>query len=393
MKLPFDRNAIVRGAANLGVVLLVASSAHAAPKPSFMGLGHLYPQREPSVAFGVSADGSVVVGRSTNSTGNGADEAFRWTEEAGMVGLGDLSGGEFDSTASAVSGDGSIVVGYGTSATSQPLNAVRWTQATGMMSLGDLPGGLNHGAVGDISADGTTIVGLSSSSFSGAEAFRWTQATGMVGLGVPSSAALGVSADGSVIVGYMNSSPRPFRWTAETGAVNLGLPPNGSNRGFAQDVSADGSVVVGYTERPTGENQGFVWREGEGYQTLGFLVGHTQSEVHGLSADGTRFVGYSRGGGNFKAVIWNGAHRIRDLKEMLELDFGLDLTGWELWEAYAISADGTTIVGGGENPQGAREAWRAVIPEPASAFIVVAALLLHPRRRFRSCEKGPARAT
>ncbi|MGV2388389.1 MAG UNVERIFIED_CONTAM: hypothetical protein LVR29_08855 [Microcystis novacekii LVE1205-3] len=41
-----------------------------------------------SAATGVSADGSVVVGSSSSDTGT---QAFRWTQETGMVGLGFLS--------------------------------------------------------------------------------------------------------------------------------------------------------------------------------------------------------------------------------------------------------------------------------------------------------------
>jgi probable HAF family extracellular repeat protein len=53
-----------------------------------------------SVAIGVSADGSVIVGPSDSASGY---EAFRWTSDGGMVGLGDLPGGWFQSrpTASA----------------------------------------------------------------------------------------------------------------------------------------------------------------------------------------------------------------------------------------------------------------------------------------------------
>ena len=42
-----------------------------------------------SVAEGVSADGSVVVGQAISASG---PEAFRWTELGGIVGLGDLPG-------------------------------------------------------------------------------------------------------------------------------------------------------------------------------------------------------------------------------------------------------------------------------------------------------------
>jgi len=42
-------------------------------------------------------------------------------------------------------------------------------------------------------------------------------------------------------------------------------------------------------------------------------------------------------------------------------DYGLDLTGWKLWKATAISDDGLTIVGSGENPNGETEAWIAYL--------------------------------
>jgi len=60
---------------------------------SFRGLGFL-DSSNPNIysyARGVSADGSVVVGESGISNSNEI-EAFRWTQEEGMVGLGFLAG-------------------------------------------------------------------------------------------------------------------------------------------------------------------------------------------------------------------------------------------------------------------------------------------------------------
>lgn len=65
---------------------------------SFQGLGDLAGGSFYSEVFGVSADGSKVVGRSVS----GSDEAFIWTASGGMVGLGRLPGGAY-SAASAVS--------------------------------------------------------------------------------------------------------------------------------------------------------------------------------------------------------------------------------------------------------------------------------------------------
>ena len=56
---------------------------------------------------GPSADGSVVVGWGSSALGR---EAFRWSAAEGMVGLGLLPGGD-RSRAYGVSADGSIIVG------------------------------------------------------------------------------------------------------------------------------------------------------------------------------------------------------------------------------------------------------------------------------------------
>ena len=78
--------------------LLVSSQALAT---SFLPLGDLPGGGFFSQAFGVSADGSTVVGGS-NSQSSIGPEAFRWTAGGGMVGLGDLPGGFFNSRATGV---------------------------------------------------------------------------------------------------------------------------------------------------------------------------------------------------------------------------------------------------------------------------------------------------
>ena len=101
------------------LALLVQSTGQpvAAQEASFMGLGDLPGGDFYSVAFGVSDDGTTVVGWS-----RGPDpgipfrtsyEAFRWTEAEGMVGLGDLDTTFVFSRANDVSADGSVIVGIG----------------------------------------------------------------------------------------------------------------------------------------------------------------------------------------------------------------------------------------------------------------------------------------
>lgn len=94
--------------------------------------------RRDSVAFGVSADGLVVVGRLRNSRGDW--RAFRWSAHEGVVDIGSL-GGDY-SSAHAVSSDGSVVVGRAWySNSTQNWHAFRWSAQGGMQDLGTLPGG------------------------------------------------------------------------------------------------------------------------------------------------------------------------------------------------------------------------------------------------------------
>ncbi|MDJ0843814.1 PEP-CTERM sorting domain-containing protein [Crocosphaera sp.] len=107
-----------------------------------VGLGDLSGGTFFSRAADVSADGEVVVGRSDSE--NSIDpvgalsgtEAFRWTADTGMVGLGDLPGGAFFSRAAAVSANGSVIVGRSQSALG--LEPFIWTETLGMQSLLDV---------------------------------------------------------------------------------------------------------------------------------------------------------------------------------------------------------------------------------------------------------------
>ena len=71
---------------------------------SFTPLGDLPGGGVFGAAYGVSADGVVVVGESQGASGT---EAIRWTLGSGLVGLGDLAGGGTLSFATGVSDDGS----------------------------------------------------------------------------------------------------------------------------------------------------------------------------------------------------------------------------------------------------------------------------------------------
>ena len=56
-------------------------------------------------------------------------------------------------------------------------------------------------------------------------------------------------------------------------------------------------------------------------------------------------------------------------------DYGADLTGWNLFSAKGISADGFSIVGQGTNADGLPEGWIAYVPEPDARLLQITALL------------------
>jgi uncharacterized membrane protein len=121
-------------------------------------------------AWRVSADGTIAVGNLQLLAGG--FEAGRWTEATGWVGLGDLDGGRFFSFVSGVSGDGSLVVGHsseGSSPAGRGMEAFVWDAVHGMRNLADLlrnEYGLSDSLSNwdlytayDISDDGRMIVG------------------------------------------------------------------------------------------------------------------------------------------------------------------------------------------------------------------------------------------
>ncbi len=311
-------------------------------------LGDLTGGSASSTAYGINADGTVVVGYGTSA---GGTEAFRWTAGTGMVGLGDLTGGIFYSTGQKINDDGSVIIGtsYGT------LNyeAFRWTAGSGMTALGALAGGLYSYANG-VSADGSVVVGYSMSAASGfgrGEAFRWTSGTGMVSLGdfaggVLDSQAYATNSDGSIIVGYGTNASgiEAFRWTSGTGLVGLGELAGGSYFSNAKAISADETVIVGDSNSANGY-EAFRWTSGTGMVGLGDLAGGIfYSRAFDVSADGSVIVGYGSSASGAEAFLWTQSTGMQSLADILTAD-GVDLTNWVLSSANDISDDGNIIVG------------------------------------------------
>ena len=121
----------------------------------------------------------VGYGHTESPLGESGYEAFRWTQAGGLEPLGEMAGGSFGSLAYGISPDGSVILGASWSPLG--LEAFRWTRSGGFEGLGDLPGGEFAGCANAASVGGAVIVGESKSD-AGMEAFYWTRETGMLDL-------------------------------------------------------------------------------------------------------------------------------------------------------------------------------------------------------------------
>jgi len=349
--------------ARIGVVMAAGAAGAASAQPSFHNLGVLEPTvGGPSIAQGVSADGSVVVGLSNSQQGT---QAFRWTAAGGMVGLGAFAnpGGFPSSKAFAVSGDGEVIGGASVRPASlnEDGSAFRWTSAAGLGFTGSL-GGTEGGAVYALSPDGSVMVGSASSPDFSYRAYKWTGATGNVALpavaGQVQSSAKALSADASVIVGTASitnqANPHAAVWDLVGGSyIGTRLPELNTNAvSSANAITPDGAVIVGQSA-----GRAVRWTE-TGIENLGLIPGGLPTSTYialAVSADGNTVAGLGDlniGQGTGTAFIWDPVHGMRDLNAALVADFGLDLGGFQCFEVTGMSLDGKVLVGYGFDNEG-----------------------------------------
>jgi MYXO-CTERM domain-containing protein len=170
------------------------------------------------------------------------------------------------------------------------------------------------------------------------------------------------------------------------GMVQLADLPGGSVESFVDGVSSDGSALVGWSSGASGV-EATLWVGLGAPQGLGDLPnGDFESYAYAVSLGGKRVVGESHTTGGYRAFLWDQVNGMRALGDVLS-GLGVDMTGWTLDVAYAISPNGRWVVGTGETPQGNREGFIADLPEPGGATSALAALLalgaLAARRRSR----------
>ncbi len=273
-------------------------------------------------ALGVNIDGNVIAGQGNGTNGT---EACSWTNGASAVGLGGgFIGGLYGSSITASNADGSVLVGSYTT-TGNDIRACKWVNgslipldsgisgytfiyATGVSDDGSVIAGVatdingdylpatitgttfallptflptnNFYDVGGVSADGRVIVGNGQRTVGSSVrnvACRWVDGQieylGNLGGSFILSRAYDCSADGSVVVGYSNSTAGlvSFIWTQADGMRNLKTVANSTPYNLSSSIgtfpltrataiSDDGLVIAGYGKFGTGssDNEGFI---------------------------------------------------------------------------------------------------------------------------------------
>ena len=226
------------------------------PQSGMRDLGQL-PGSGYNRADAISGDGSVIVGMGLDSYPPDyrlVPRAFRWTSSSGMVSLGTLGGSE--SRAFGVSRNGSVVVGWSLNHLGERW-AFRWTSAGGMQGL--YPLATCCGEAYGISDDGLVIAGRAHSAITERwHACLWTwngsdySPRDLGTLGGNESQAFACT-NNQIAVGWAHNAAgqrRAFRWTPSAGMIDLtavyaSLLSPGSYLELANDITPDGRFIVG----------------------------------------------------------------------------------------------------------------------------------------------------
>jgi uncharacterized membrane protein len=304
-------------------------------------------------AFGLSADGTTIVGESSLfGSGPATQRAVVWRNGLPPQDLGTLPG-DFAGRAVAANANGSVVIGLSEYyAGSGQLRGFRWNASSGMTELFGVGAGVRM-LPSDISDSGSVIVGAAGGvaciveiAPAGSDALALGVLPGML-----FSSAEGVSGDGETVVGSSSSyfSSRPFVWTAKSGMAEL-PGPSGSVR--ANDVSNGGRTIVG--DRSTSsETLAVAWGEGIGFVDLNSYLdaegvsreGDSLLSATGVSHDGRTIVGYTLDGKAFRIRNFNAPPAVEgdiDGDGAVDAeDLSILLANWGGGGAADLNGDGT----------------------------------------------------
>lgn len=209
------------------------------------------PSNQPSSAWGMTSDGSTVVG--LGERGNYVGHAIKWSQASGLVDLGSTVPGR-SSRANGINDDGSIVVGWQDDDYGDRFG-VYWKN--GVQTYLKDQNGDYVGEVSSVTPDGKTMIGNNWD-----KPYIWTEADGYTEVvnanPMLDGSSTAISDDGKTVIGYFREwgtgafSGRGFIWTKETGPLdlngyiqNLGLDDLGITFSLPLGISPNGKYIVG----------------------------------------------------------------------------------------------------------------------------------------------------
>lgn len=374
----------------LGTVLGMGGRAEA-QTPSFNFVG-IAPGGNRSHITALSADGRVATGYTEYPIGTNRETSFTWSQAGGRTDFGLLPGFTVNNRPSGISADGSVVVGVTTNPGPQSI-AYRYTTAGGFQSL-PAPTGFTNPSAAGISGDGGVLVGAAQGPVGFGRAVRWTGSVPQVipapDAGVVGWGFNGVSRDGSTYIGgagpSLQNTNEAYKWT-EGGGWTLLVPPSGFASPYncaTGGASTDGSVVVGGIAPITGPQVALVWR-GSQATALAPPVAGWDAGAGSINDAGTIIAGMSgpRTSSAYVATLWTevGPTLLSDylLARGVQIPQGWSLTG------CTVSADGLHFAGDARGPDFLTVAgFVATVPSPPAFSLALGAMaLMAHRRRLR----------
>ncbi len=216
-------------------------------------------------ALDLSDDGTTIVGHhGATSVSRSTVEAFRWTASGGLEALGFLPHPNVRSVAYGVSADGSVVAGTSRNHLLAP--GFHWTDEDGMQPLDEYAYYLH--SIAGISGDGRSIIGAVEGRL-----FVWSPGVGYrivedtFNRGIPKQMA-DIDHHGLRVVGgnWTSSLPAAFVWDPVWGMRSLqdvlendyDLDLAGWTLTMARGISPNGRYIVGEGINPDGNREGWV---------------------------------------------------------------------------------------------------------------------------------------
>lgn len=179
--------------------------------------------------------------------------------------------------------------------------------------------------------------------------------------GATSARVLALSAAGDAAAGLLlgPDTPRVFYWSATGGLVDIGSSPESPFVDVSTDpyLSANGKVVA--VTLDSAQTVSAVRWTGSGAAPL---IPNGQTTARLIDADGSTLIGTSFDQPDgFGTFAWTASTGARTVLATLQAA-GVDVTGWQLDNPTAISADGKVLAGFGRCG-GASTTFRLVLPD------------------------------